>query len=209
MISILLADDHAIVRMGFKMILEQQPDFTVVGEAATIQEAMDQTSALSPDVLVTDVSMDAEKSGLLLAERIHQAGMDTQVVVLTMHEEREYLYQALESGAVGYVLKSSSDDELVKAIRHAARGEFFVCDSLMGALVNRAIGETRETGLTPRETEIVTLAVKGHSNQDIAQALSISPKTVEGQKTHIMQKLGLASKPELFDYAVEHGLLRV
>ncbi|MGI6590096.1 MAG: response regulator transcription factor [Eggerthellaceae bacterium] len=209
MISILLADDHAIVRKGFKMILEQQRDFAVVGEAATVQEAMDKSSALVPDVLVTDVSMDAEKSGLLLVERIHHAGLSTQVVVLTMHEEREYLYQALELGALGYVLKSSSDDELVKAIRHAAAGEFFVCENMTGALVNRAIGGTQETGLTPRETEIVTLSVKGHSNQDIADALSISPKTVEGQKTRIMQKLGLASKPELFDYAATHGLLHL
>lgn len=210
MISIMLADDHSIVRMGFKMILEQQSDFEVVGEASDPNSAFEMAADLRPDVLLTDISMGTEKSGLLLAQRVVEAGLPTKVCVLSMHDEQEYLSQALHLGVLGYVLKSSSDDELFRAVRKAAAGEIFVCEGMMDGFVRNSLAsiDPAADSLSPRETEIVVLAVKGYSNSDIAKRLSISVKTVESQKAKIMQKLGLASKPELFDYAVTHGLLR-
>ena len=206
MIRIVLADDHSMVRMGFKMLIMQQKDFEVVGEASDPNEAFELVKQLSPEVLLTDVSMGTEKSGLLLVKRL-----STNSVVLTMHNEQEYLSQALKSGAVGYLLKSSSDEELFKAIRQAAAGEIFICNEMLQGFVHNALShvDPAAESLTPRESEIVSLAVKGYSNQEIAQMLAISVKTVEGQKSKIMHKLAIETKPELFDYAVRHGLVKI
>lgn len=209
MISIVLADDHRMVRMGFRMILEQQPDFKVVGEASDPQEAMALVAEKDPNVLVTDVSMGGQKNGLLLAENIRGANRGCRVVVLTMHAEQEYLRQALERGASAYVLKSSSDEALVKAVRFAVQGKSYICEETMDGFVRDALmgADAAEEVLTPRETELVSLAVRGYSNAQIADALGLSAKTVENQKARVMTKLGLSSKPELFDYAVSHRLL--
>ncbi len=209
MISIVLADDHRMVRMGFRMILEQQPDFKVVGEASDPQEAMALVAEKDPNVLVTDVSMGGQKNGLLLAENIRGANRGCRVVVLTMHAEQEYLRQALERGASAYVLKSSSDEALVKAVRFAVQGKSYICEEMMDGFVRDALmgADAAEEVLTPRETELVSLAVRGYSNAQIADALGLSAKTVENQKARVMTKLGLSSKPELFDYAVSHRLL--
>lgn len=209
MISIVLADDHRMVRMGFRMILEQQPDFKVVGEASDPQEAMALVAEKDPNVLVTDVSMGGQKNGLLLAENIRGANRGCRVVVLTMHAEQEYLRQALERGASAYVLKSSSDEALVKAVRFAVQGKSYICEEMMDGFVRNALmgADAAEEALTPRETELVSLAVRGYSNAQIADALGLSAKTVENQKARVMTKLGLSSKPELFDYAVSHRLL--
>ena len=211
MIRIVLADDHSMVRMGFKMLIMQQKDFEVVGEASDPNEAFELVKQLSPEVLLTDVSMGTENSGLLLVKRLHDVGISTNSVVLTMHNEQEYLSQALKSGAVGYLLKSSSDEELFKAIRQAAAGEIFICDEMLQGFVHNALShvDPAAESLTPRESEIVSLAVKGYSNQEIAQMLAISVKTVEGQKSKIMHKLAIETKPELFDYAVRHGLVKI
>ena len=210
MIRIVLADDHSMVRMGFKMLIMQQKDFVVVGEASDPNEAFELVKQLSPEVLLTDVSMGTEKSGLLLVKRLYDVGISTNSVVLTMHNEQEYLSQALKSGAVGYLLKSSSDEELFKAIRQAAAGEIFICNEMLQGFVHNALShvDPAAESLTPRESEIVSLAVKGYSNQEIAQMLAISVKTVEGQKSKIMHKLAIETKPELFDYAVRHGLVK-
>lgn len=211
MIRIVLADDHSMVRMGFKMLIMQQKDFEVVGEASDPNEAFELVKQLSPEVLLTDVSMGTEKSGLLLVKRLYDVGISTNSVVLTMHNEQEYLSQALKSGAVGYLLKSSSDEELFKAIRQAAAGEIFICDEMLQGFVHNALShvDPAAESLTPRESEIVSLAVKGYSNQEIVQMLAISVKTVEGQKSKIMHKLAIETKPELFDYAVRHGLVKI
>lgn len=211
MIRIVLADDHSMVRMGFKMLIMQQKDFEVVGEASDPNEAFELVKQLSPEVLLTDVSMGTEKSGLLLVKRLYDVGISTNSVVLTMHNEQEYLSQALKSGAVGYLLKSSSDEELFKAICQAAAGEIFICDEMLQGFVHNALShvDPAAESLTPRESEIVSLAVKGYSNQEIAQMLAISVKTVEGQKSKIMHKLAIETKPELFDYAVRHGLVKI
>lgn len=211
MIRIVLADDHSMVRMGFKMLKMQQKDFEVVGEASDPNEAFELVKQLSPEVLLTDVSMGTEKSGLLLVKRLYDVGISTNSVVLTMRNEQEYLSQALKSGAVGYLLKSSSDEELFKAIRQAAAGEIFICNEMLQGFVHNALShvDPAAESLTPRESEIVSLAVKGYSNQEIAQMLAISVKTVEGQKSKIMHKLAIETKPELFDYAVRHGLVKI
>lgn len=211
MITIVLADDHRMVRMGFRMILEQQPDFQVVGEASDPQEAMELVMEKEPDVLVTDVSMGGQKNGLLLAENIREAHRKCRVVVLTMHAEQEYLRQALERGAQAYVLKSSSDEALVKAIRFSAAGKAYICEEMMDGFVRDTLmgSDPGAEMLTPRETELVSLAVRGYSNAQIADALGLSVKTVENQKTRVMAKLGLSSKPELFDYAVAHRLVEL
>lgn len=211
MIRIVLADDHSMVRMGFKMLIMQQKDFEVVGEASDPNEAFELVKQLSPEVLLTDVSMGTEKSGLLLVKRLYDVGISTNSVVLTMHNEQEYLSQALKSGAVGYLLKSSSDEELFKAIRQAAAGEIFICNEMLQGFVHNALShvDPAAESLTPRESEIVSLAVKGYSNQEIAQMLAISVKTVEGQKSKIMHKLAIETKPELFDYAVRRGLVKI
>ena len=211
MIRIVLADDHSMVRMGFKMLIMQQKDFEVVGEASDPNEAFELVKQLSPEVLLTDVSMGTEKSGLLLVKRLYDVGISTNSVVLAMHNEQEYLSQALKSGAVGYLLKSSSDEELFKAIRQAAAGEIFICNEMLQGFVHNALShvDPAAESLTPRESEIVSLAVKGYSNQEIAQMLAISVKTVEGQKSKIMHKLAIETKPELFDYAVRHGLVKI
>lgn len=200
-----------MVRMGFKMLIMQQKDFEVVGEASDPNEAFELVKQLSPEVLLTDVSMGTEKSGLLLVKRLYDVGISTNSVVLTMHNEQEYLSQALKSGAVGYLLKSSSDEELFKAIRQAAAGEIFICNEMLQGFVHNALShvDPAAESLTPRESEIVSLAVKGYSNQEIAQMLAISVKTVEGQKSKIMHKLAIETKPELFDYAVRHGLVKI
>lgn len=211
MIRIVLADDHSMVRMGFKMLIMQQKDFEVVGEASDPNEAFELVKQLSPEVLLTDVSMGTEKSGLLLVKRLYDVGISTNSVVLTMHNEQEYLSQALKSGAVGYLLKSSSDEELFKAIRQAAAGEIFICNEMLQGFVHNVLShvDPAAESLTPRESEIVSLAVKGYSNQEIAQMLAISVKTVEGQKSKKMHKLAIETKPELFDYAVRHGLVKI
>lgn len=211
MIRIVLADDHSVVRMGFRMIIEQQMDLRVVGEASDPEGAFALVAEERPDVLLTDISMGTEKSGLLLAERVGEAGLPTRVVVLSMHDEQEYLAQALKAGALGYVLKSSSDAELIKAIRRAAADESYVCDDMMDGFVRNSVSRVDPSAeaLSPREAELVSLAVRGYSNHEIAEALSISVKTVEGRKSKIMVKIGARSRPELFDYAVKHGLVKL
>lgn len=211
MIDVVLADDHSVVRMGFRMIIEQQMDLRVVGEASDPDAAFDLVVQYKPDVLLSDISMGTEKSGLLLAERIRDAGLSTRVVILSMHDEQEYLSQALKAGALGYVLKSSSDAELLKAIRRAADDESYVCDDMMDGFVRNSVSRTDPAAgaLSPREAELVSLAVRGYSNQEIAEALAISVKTVENRKAKIMAKIGARSRPELFDYAVKHGLVKL
>ena len=211
MIDVVLADDHRMVSTGFSLIIDSQPDMQVVGTASSPDEALKQVTKLLPDVLVTDISMGGEKSGLLLAERLAESPLSCAVVVLSMHDEQEYLRQAMQRGAKGYVLKSSSDEALFAAIRSAAAGKVYICNEMLGDFVQDALSgaDPTDDALTPRETEIVSLAVRGFSNLDISERLSISVKTVESQKGTIMSKLGLHSKPELFDYAVTHNLVKL
>ncbi|MDR1422103.1 MAG: response regulator transcription factor [Coriobacteriales bacterium] len=204
---ILIADDHAVVRSGFAMILEQQMDFRVVAQAIDGEEAYRLASQTQPDIILTDISMPPGENGLYLLGRIKENFSDIRIIILTMYEEQEYLVRAMRGGASGYVLKNSSDDELVKAIRTVANGEVYIASQMMAGFVEEVLGGTDlRPKLTEREQEIVTLVAYGFSNREIAQKLIVSVKTVESQKARIMGKLGLHSRPELVEYALKNKL---
>ncbi len=211
-ITIVLADDHAVVRAGIKALLSREPDMEVVGEAATGQEAVEAVRRLRPQVAVLDISM-PEMDGLEATRAIRNLGLPTQVVILTVHAQDEYLLQAIQAGACGYVVKSATDTDLVEAVRLAARGQVFLYPSA----VRRLLGEYLQGGkpphdplaaLTSRETEVLKLTAAGYTNQEIAQQLGISPKTVDTYRQRVMEKLGLHRRSELVRFALRRGLLR-
>jgi two-component system response regulator NreC len=212
MIRLLIADDHAVVRSGFAMILEQQPDFKVVAQAAEGEEAYRLAGCEQPDIVLTDISMPPGENGLFLLSRIKENFPDIKVIMLTMYDEQEYLLRALRGGASGYVLKNASDEELVKSIRTVAAGETYIASQMLSGFVGEVLGGEGGTGaaarpkLTEREQEIVTLVAYGYGNKEIAEKLIVSVKTIESQKARIMEKLGIDSRPELVAYALKNKL---
>lgn len=211
-IRVLLADDHAVLRAGLRALLNAEADMEVVGEAANGREAVERAQTLRPDVLVMDISM-PDMDGLEAARTIAQLGLPTHIVILTVHAEEEYLFQTLRAGGSGYVLKSSADTELMEAIRKAARGEVFLYPAavkkLLGEYLKGARGGRPEEaeGLTAREREVLKLTAEGFTNQEIAEKLVISPKTVDTYRQRIMEKLNLHHRSELVHYALRKGLL--
>lgn len=211
-IRILLADDHAILRSGLKALLNMEADLEVVGEASNGREAVQLAKQLTPDVIVMDISM-PEMDGLQAAEEIHQLGLPCRIVMLTVHADEDYLFQTLRMGASGYVLKSSADTELIDAIRTAHRGEVFLYPSavkkLLGEYLRGEAGEGRKERdvLTTREREVLKLTAEGYTNNEIAEKLVISPKTVDTYRQRIMEKLNLHRRSELVRYALDKGLL--
>jgi len=212
-IRVLLADDHAIVREGVKMILTAERDLDVVGEAEDGLEAVELAKKLKPDVAVIDISMPGI-NGIEATKRIKAALPDTHVLALTMHSDDTYVFQLLKAGASGYVLKKAAATDLVQAVRAARRGEAFLYPSVAKAVVADYLkrletGEGRETydGLTDREKEILTLVAEGATNQEIAQKLFISVKTVQTHRAHIMEKLNLHDRTKLVRYAIRKGLI--
>ncbi len=211
-VRVLLADDHAIVRSGLRALLAAEADLQVVGEAATGREAVAKAEALRPDVVVMDISM-PDMDGLEATRAIRERGLPSQVVVLTVHADDEYLFQALDAGACGYVVKSASDTDLVEAIRLAARGQVFLYPSTVRRVLSEYVRSRGQRGhaaekLSPREREVLRLTAAGYTNQEIAQELGISPKTVDTYRQRIMEKLGLERRSELVRYALRKGLLR-
>ena len=210
-IRILLADDHAILRSGLRALLNLESDFEVVGEASNGREAVNLAQQLQPDVVVMDISM-PEMDGLQAAEEIHQIDIPARVVMLTVHADEDYLFQTLRFGASGYVLKSSADTELIDAIRTAHRGEVFLYPSavkkLLGEYLKDDASSRRERDvLTSREREVLKLTAEGYTNNEIAEKLAISPKTVDTYRQRIMEKLNLHRRSELVQYALRKGLL--
>jgi two-component system response regulator NreC len=210
-IRILLADDHAVLRAGLRALLAAQGDLEVVGEASEGAEAVRLCQALRPDVVVMDIGMPGV-SGIDATARIKRDLPGTKVLILSMHDDRGYLRQVLRAGASGYVLKKAADTELLAAIRAAARGEVFLDPSLAKALVDEVV-EPRVTGAEPhalsdREQEVLRLLTHGHTNQQVADRLCISVKSVETYKARLMEKLGLKGRAELVRYALQHGLLK-
>ena len=213
-IRIVLADDHALIRSGIATLLHGSVDIEVVGEASDGEEAIERVKDLHPDVLVIDLSM-PKLSGLDAIKIITKRFPATRVIVLTMHENEEYVYQILRSGAGGYVLKSAGKEELSSAIRAVAGGEKFfsprVSQIMAEGFVRRAEGDTQQPGvevpLTKREREIIVLVSQGLTNQQIANRLYISPRTVDTHRTNIMQKLDIHDLANLVRYAIDHGLL--
>jgi two-component system response regulator NreC len=207
-IKIVLADDHAVVRKGLRLLLDGEDGFEVVAEAGTADDAMRYVRAHRPAVLVLDLNMPGNLSSLDAIPQVGAAGDGTRVVVLTMQEDPEFARQALGSGAAGYVLKEAADDELVEAVRRAAAGDTYLNPRLGAAL---AAAPPKPAGppddLTEREVEILKLIALGHTNVEIGEQLYLSVRTVESHRAHIQQKLRRSSRAELVRYALDHGLL--
>lgn len=211
---VLIAEDHAIVREGIRMILDAEPDFEVVGEAKDGEEAMQLARTLRPDVVVMDISM-PHVSGVEATREIKRTLPDTHILILTMHEEESYVFQLLQLGASGYVLKRAAATDLVDAVRAASRGEAFLYPSVARSVVQDYLdrlrtGEASERydGLTDREREILVLLAEGLTNAQIADRLYISVKTVQTHRSHIMEKLDLHDRTLLVRYAVRKGLIQ-
>lgn len=212
-IAVLIADDHTVVRAGIRLLLESETDIEVVGEAKDGQEAVDKVQQLVPDVVLMDLAM-AGVSGLEATRRITHQWPDVRVLVLTMHDNDEYFFQALKAGASGYLLKESSPDELVAALRAVYEGGVFIYPSLASRLLDdylRRVDAGEETKglnqLTTREQEVLRLIAEGKTGREIAQALHVSPKTVDRHRANIMRKLDLHNRAELIRYAIRKGLI--
>jgi DNA-binding NarL/FixJ family response regulator len=210
--TVLVADDHAVVRHGVRSILSPQPDFEVVAEAADGQEAVAIALDVRPRLVILDVSM-PRLTGLQAAAEISRRAPDIRALMLSMHDDEQYLFEALRVGASGYVLKSAVDRDLVEACRAAMRGKSFLYRDAAAALVSDRLARARAgealsaDPLTPREAEVVQLIAEAYTNQQIAEALVISPKTVEGHRARILAKLGLHDRVELTRYAIRRGLI--
>ena len=212
-IRVLLADDHTILRAGLRMMLNVQPDIEVVGEASDGRQALSEALLLKPDVVLMDITM-PEMNGIEATRQVKRALDSTRVLILTMHENEEYLFQVLRAGASGYILKEAADTELISAIRIVYSGRFYMSPSAQTMMVGDYLlrvrsGEERDSysALTEREREILKLVAEGLTNNQIAERLYISPKTVDTHRTHIMDKLNLHSRAELVKYAMRRGLL--
>ena len=212
-IRVLLADDHTILRAGVRMMLNAQPDIEVVGEASDGRKAVAEAQRLQPDVVLMDITM-PDLNGIEATRQVKRLLPEVRVLVLTMHENEEYLFQMLRAGASGYMLKEAADTELISAIRLVNSGSFYLSPSAQSMMVGDYLlrvrtGEERDSysELTEREREILKLVADGLTNNQIAERLIISPKTVDTHRTHIMDKLNLHNRAELVKYAMRRGLL--
>lgn len=209
---ILLADDHALVRRGVRLILENEPDLTVVAEADDGAEALALARAHRPDLAVLDIAM-PRLTGLQAARELSRTQPDTRVLILTMYDNEQFFFEALAAGASGYVLKSVADRDLVEACRATLRGEPFLYPGAVNALIRDYLDRARDGRALPsrvitgREEEILKLVAEGHTTQQIADLLVISPKTVERHRANLLQKLGLKDRLELTRYAIRVGLI--
>jgi two-component system response regulator NreC len=203
-ISIVLADDHTIVRRALRVLLEAESDFEVVAEAEDAEGAIRYLRGHKPDVLILDLNMPGRPSLETIGD-MREASPKTKIVVLTMQKEPAFARQALQQGVLGYVLKEAADDELVQAVRSAAAGETYLQPALGAKLA--AEPESVASDLSERETDVLRLIALGHTNAEIAEKLYISVRTVETHRAHIQQKLGVSSRAELVRSALSRGLV--
>ncbi len=209
---ILLADDHAVVRRGLRLVLEGAPDLEVVAEAGDGAEAVARAVADDIDLAIIDISM-PRMTGLQAVRELHRRREGLRILILSMHQNEQYLYEALKAGASGYVLKTVADRDLVEACRAAMRGEPFLYPEAMTPLINdylhraRTDQPLREEPLTAREQEVVKLIAEGYSTRQIADTLVISEKTVDRHRANILEKLGMHDRVELTRYAIRRGLV--
>jgi DNA-binding NarL/FixJ family response regulator len=209
---ILIADDHGLVRAGLRRIIDAEPDLEVVAEAANGAEAVELARAVNPDLAVLDVSM-PRMTGLQAAREIARRQPDVRTLMLSMHDNEQYFFSALQAGACGYVLKSAADEDLVSACRAALRGDPFLYAGIASTLVRDFLermrrGERVPNGvLTAREEQVVKLIAEGHSSKEIAATLVISVKTVERHRANVLTKLGMRDRTELTRYAIRAGLI--
>ena len=212
-IRLLLVDDHAVVRSGLRMLLENERDVEIVGEAASASEAISSVLRLKPNVILMDIGL-PDLSGIEATREIKTQASDVSVVALTIHEDEEYFFKMLEAGASGYVPKRAAPEELLTAIRAAAAGQVYLYPSLAKLLVRdyldggRTSGEQASSDLTDREQEVLTYLAEGANNAKIATSLVISPKTVARHRENIMRKLNLHSRAELVRYAIRKGIIK-
>lgn len=212
-IKVLLADDHGIVRAGLRLLLESDRDLTVVGEATNGREAIREVARLRPDVVVLDISM-PELNGIEATQQIRTEYPGTQIVILSMYASREHIYRALQAGARGYVLKDSVGSELLEAIRAVYVGQRHLSRKIADTLIDDYLAQRTEQDmvnplaqLSERQREILQLVAEGKSSVEIAEMLTLSPKTVETYRSRLMQKLGLADLSSLIKFAIQHGLI--
>ncbi|MBK8470204.1 MAG: response regulator transcription factor [Candidatus Phosphoribacter sp.] len=208
---VLLADDHALVRHGVRLIIDAEPDLQVVAEVADGAAAVERCVQGGIDLAILDVSM-PRMTGLQAAREISRRGLPLQMLILSMHDNEHYLFEALKLGAAGYVHKSVADRDLITACRSALRGEPFLYPAAVATLIRNylTMGQdpSRESSLlTPREEEVLKLIAEGHSGREIADLLVLSPKTVERHRANMLEKLGMKDRLELTRYAIRTGLI--
>ena len=214
MIRLLLVDDHAIVRSGLRTLLEDEADIEIAGEAGTAREALELVRQARPDVVLMDIGL-PDQSGIEATRAVKREWPRVAVVALTIHEDEEYFFQMLHAGASGYVPKRAAPEELITAVRTAAAGEIYLYPSLAKLLVRDYLHGNREAAapgalgeLTEREREVLAYLAEGSSNQEIAEALFISPKTVARHRENLMRKLNLHSRADLVKYAIRKGIIQ-
>ena len=211
-ISVFLADDHAVVRDGLRYLLEAQPDFKVVGDAADGLQTIKYVERLSPDVAIMDIAM-PELNGIEATRRTRITCPSTQVIILSIYSTEEHVSRALQAGARGYVLKESAGIEVVNAVRAVHSGHHYLSQKLSDQLIDDYLHQIKTSGersplarLSPRENEVLQLVVEGKSSAEIASALSLSVKTIETYRSRIFQKLDIDDLPSLVKFAIQHGL---
>jgi DNA-binding NarL/FixJ family response regulator len=209
---VLLADDHALVRRGVRLILDNEPDLKVVAEASDGAEAVALARECQPDLAILDIAM-PRLTGLQAARELSRSQPDLPILILTMHDNEQFFFEALKAGAAGYVLKSVADRDLIEGCRAALRGEPFLYHGAVSALIRDYLERARngedptDSPITAREEEILKLVAEGHSTKEIAKMLVISAKTVERHRANLLQKLGLRDRVELTRYAIRAGLI--
>jgi len=210
---ILVVDDHSIVREGLRQLLNSQPDMTIVSEADNSSEALEKARALHPEVVILDITM-PHLSGLDVLPLIKEAVPDTRIVVLSMHENDAYVYQALASGALGYILKASPSAEILTAIRAACKGEYYLSSKLNAEIIGSYL-KNRKTSpsalgydlLSEKEQQVFRLVVQGKTTNQMAELLCVSPKTVEKHRSSISRKLDIHNVVDMVKYAIKIGLI--
>jgi two-component system response regulator NreC len=212
MTTIILADDHRIVRQGLRALLETEPDFRLVGETGDGLEAVQLAQRLQPDVVVLDLMMPSI-NGLEATRQISDSCPQTHIIILSMHADESYVLESLRNGAAGYVLKDSSADDLVRAVREVVAGRRYLSAPLSERAIEVYMQKAQETTVDPyerltnREREVLHLAAEGHSSTEIAERLSISSRTVETHRANMMRKLDLHSQTDLIRYALKRGII--
>jgi DNA-binding NarL/FixJ family response regulator len=211
-ITVFLADDHKMVREGFRLLLQTHPDIRVIGEAGTGWDTVKQVKSLKPEVVLMDIAM-PELNGIEATEQICEACPSIKIIILSMYSTSQHIFRAIKAGARGYILKECAGDDVITAIHTVYRGQIFLCKEISETVVrdyiqNRDMAEALGplARLSDREKQILQLLVEGTSNAKIAELLFLSPKTVETYRSRLMEKLGISGLPGLVKFAIQHGL---
>lgn len=212
MISVIVADDHAFVRSGIKLMIDSQSNMKVIDEAQDGEEAVQKALDQIPDIIIMDLNM-PKMSGLVATKQINEANKKIKIIVLTMHDDKEYIFRALQAGASSYLLKSHHENDLIDAIRAVHKGEVYLYPNATRILLEDYIQKSslleddNVARLTGREQEVLSYLAKGYTNRETAESLFLSTKTIESHRSNIMEKLDLKTRPALVEYAAKNGFL--